>query len=101
MSAPASANRTRQFAVAGFVFALLPYLPVPALAASAIEPAPAQPPVGGPVKAEPARQMLIARVRVNTVNKGDIAILRDARGHTFVPLADYAKWGCRQAVPHW
>ena len=37
--------------------------------------------------------MLIARVLVNTVNKGDIAILRDARGHTFVPLAEYAKWG--------
>ena len=37
--------------------------------------------------------MLIARVLVNTVNKGDIAILRDAQGRTFVPLTEYAKWG--------
>ena len=37
--------------------------------------------------------MIIARILVNTVNKGDLAILRDARGRTLVPLADFAKWG--------
>ncbi len=36
--------------------------------------------------------MLIARILVNTVNKGDIAILRDAEGRTFVPLAEYRRW---------
>ena len=37
--------------------------------------------------------MLIARVFVNTVNKGDIPILRDAQGQVLVPAAEFAKWG--------
>lgn len=37
--------------------------------------------------------MLIARVYVNTVNKGDVAILRDAQGHVLVPVAELDKWG--------
>jgi outer membrane usher protein len=97
MSIPAPARRRRQFAVVGFVVALLPLLPAPALGAAGDDPVPSRQPGGGSAKAEPARTMLIARVQVNTVNKGDVAILRDAQGHTFVPLAEYAKWGLSPA----
>ena len=93
MSIPAPASRRRHFAAAGFVFALVPLLPAPALAAAGDASRSSLQPGDGSAKSEPARTMLIARVLVNTVNKGDIAILRDAQGRTFVPLAEFAKWG--------
>jgi outer membrane usher protein FimD/PapC len=37
--------------------------------------------------------MLIARVLVNTVNKGDLAILRDMQGKILVPATEFDKWG--------
>jgi len=37
--------------------------------------------------------LLFARVRLNTIDKGDVPIVRDARGHTLVPLAELRKWG--------
>ena len=37
--------------------------------------------------------MLFARVIVNTVNRGDIPILRDEQGNVFVPAAEFANWG--------
>jgi outer membrane usher protein FimD/PapC len=37
--------------------------------------------------------MLIARVFVNTVNRGDIAVLRDAKGSFLIPAEDVTKWG--------
>ena len=36
---------------------------------------------------------LIARVIVNTVNRGDIAILRDEQGNVFIPASEFADWG--------
>ena len=93
MSIPAPASKRRQPALAGFIFAVLPLLPAPALGASGEDPEPSRQFGGGPATAEPTRTMLIARVLVNTVNKGDIAILRDAQGRIFVPLTEYAKWG--------
>ena len=75
-------------------------LPAPALGATGEDPAPSQQSGGAPARAEPARTMLIARVLVNTVNKGDIAILRDAQGRTFVPLTEYAKWGLSPPSAH-
>src|SRR4029077_18690434 len=41
----------------------------------------------------PAYEMLIARVLVNTVNKGDFAILRDMQGKILVPATEFDKWG--------
>ncbi len=38
---------------------------------------------------------LIARVFVNTVNKGDIPILRDADGLVLVPAAQLVQWGLK------
>lgn len=37
--------------------------------------------------------MLIARVLVNSVSKGDVAILRDAADRILVPAAELARWG--------
>lgn len=36
--------------------------------------------------------MLIARVRVNTVAKGDLAVVRDARGRMLVPRVEFEQW---------
>jgi len=38
-------------------------------------------------------ETLIARVRVNTVSKGDVALLRDALGKVLVPAAEFDSWG--------
>src|SRR5437762_3055509 len=38
-------------------------------------------------------ETLIARVFVNTVNRGDLAILRDTQGKVLVPVAEFDKWG--------
>ena len=91
MSIPAPASRSRRFAVVGFVFALLAYLPLPAQAAPDSNASPQQD--AAPPKPVPAHEILIARVLFNTVNKGDIPILRDVQGHLYVPQAEYAKWG--------
>ena len=40
-----------------------------------------------------ARDVIIARIVVNTVPRGDIPILRDAEGRIFVPASEVAKWG--------
>ena len=98
MSRQAPASRPRQLAfVAFFAVALLP---IPAAAASATggaAPGPdsvlAQQDGGAQARPASAYTMLIARVRVNTVNRGDIPILRDSQGRTFVPEAEYKKWG--------
>jgi outer membrane usher protein len=37
--------------------------------------------------------MLIARVFVNTVSRGDIPVLRDADGRFYVPAAEFERWG--------
>ena len=37
--------------------------------------------------------MLIARVIVNTIRRGDIPILRDEQGNVFVPAAEFDGWG--------
>lgn len=91
MSTPAPASK--QFAAAGFVFALLPLLVGPVFAAAADDPVLPRPLQAAPAETHASRVMLIARVLVNTVNKGDLPILRDAQGHTYVPEAEYAKWG--------
>jgi outer membrane usher protein len=46
----------------------------------------------------PPYAMLIARVFVNTVNRGDIPVLREANGRFFVPVTEFERWGL--AVPH-
>jgi outer membrane usher protein len=87
MSIPAPANRLGPLAVTASVVAFLLLLEVPVVVAAG--PAPTR---GDEATAVPP-QMLIARVLVNTVNKGDLAILRDAQGHLLVPLVEFAKWG--------
>ncbi len=47
----------------------------------------------GTASATAAAERLIARVFVNAVNRGDLALLRDANGNFFVPAAEFAKWG--------
>jgi len=98
MSRQAPASRPQQLAFAAlFAVALLPIPAAAASAAAGAGPDPdtflAQQVDGGPAKPRSAFTALIARVRVNTVNRGDIPILRDAQGRTFVPEAEYAKWG--------
>ena len=46
----------------------------------------------------PPYAMLIARVFVNTVNRGDLPVLRDASGRFFIPQPEFDRWGL--AVPH-
>ena len=46
-----------------------------------------------PADPRPVHEAMIARIRVNRVGKGDVAILRDAEGGLLVPAADYAQWG--------
>jgi len=55
--------------------------------------APSQQPPATPVSPATPLQPLYARVFVNTVNRGDIALLRDARGRFFVPAAEFSTWG--------
>ena len=43
-------------------------------------------------------QTLFARVFVNTVNRGDVPVLRDARGGFFVPAGEFSRWGIALAV---
>ena len=38
-------------------------------------------------------ESLFARVIVNTVSRGDLPVLRDARGNFLVPAAEFSKWG--------
>src|SRR5215813_11871415 len=61
--------------------------PAPAAESGAVRIAPVAPPVA----------MLIVRVFVNTVSRGDIPVLRDASGHFFVPQAEFERWSL--AVP--
>ena len=65
-------------------------------AAVAAEPAQATGSTGilGTTPAIPApREAIIARIVVNTVPRGDIAIVRGGDGRIFVPVSDAAKWG--------
>jgi outer membrane usher protein FimD/PapC len=43
--------------------------------------------------AAPPVERLIARVFVNTVSRGDLALLRDAKGRFLVPAAEFSSWG--------
>ncbi len=43
--------------------------------------------------------MLVARVLVNTVNRGDIPVLRDVSGRILVPMAEFAQWGLTVGAP--
>jgi outer membrane usher protein len=85
--------------VAVIVIALLPDLTAPAQAAVSDDASRAS---GSPLPASagartPSAQgpfaVLIARVIVNTVRRGDIPILRDEQGSVFVPAAEFATWG--------
>lgn len=49
--------------------------------------------IGAPAPSEGPFAMLIARVIVNTVRRGDIPILRDEQGNAFVPASEFAQWG--------
>lgn len=94
MSIPAPANRLGLLAVSASVVALLLFFEISVAVAAGLEPA------GGDEAKAVRPMMLIARVRVNTVNKGDLAILRDDQGHLLVPLAEFARWGLAPgAVP--
>jgi len=100
MSMRAPAPRLRRFAFAvGIVFALHPGPGAPAATAArdaeVVEPAVV---AANRItsRESPARAPftpLIARVYVNTVNKGDVAILRDADDLVLVPAAQLAQWG--------
>src|SRR5262245_43328510 len=82
MSTRAAAGRTKALAVTRFLVALVLTI---AAAASEVR------------AAEPGRAMLIARVLVNTVNRGDLAVIRDARGHMLVPQSDFRQWNLQIA----
>ncbi len=56
-------------------------------APSSAAPAATSPPVTPPFA------MLIARVFVNTVNRGDVPVLRDAQGRFLVPATEFERWG--------
>jgi outer membrane usher protein len=95
MSNPVPADRRHQLAlIAAILIALLPDLVAPVWAATEADDSALAKPVADLRSSEPVRYvMLIARVFVNTVNKGDIPILRDAQGQVLVPAAEFAKWG--------
>jgi outer membrane usher protein FimD/PapC len=40
-----------------------------------------------------APEVLVVRVFVNSVNRGDVTVLRDADGNFLVPAEEFAKWG--------
>lgn len=99
MSPRVLATRLRLLAlVAGTAIALLPDPTAPARAAPGDDSSRA---VGSPppANAAPAHApqgpftLLIARVIVNSVGKGDIRILRDEGGDVFVPAAEFETWG--------
>jgi len=100
MSMRAPVPRLRRLAcLVGIVFALQPGPGAPA-ATPARDVAPTETAVVAANRVisreSPARapfMPLIARVLVNTVSKGDIAILRDADGLVLVPAAQLAQWG--------
>jgi outer membrane usher protein FimD/PapC len=77
----------------------------PLLAAAAAEAAPGSEgiPVAGsfaaPASAAAPFETLIARVLVNTVSRGDLTLLRDARGNFFVAESDFASLGLSIARP--
>ena len=50
---------------------------------------------GGPVVPQGPFEPLIARVVVNTVNKGDAALLRDAHGLLLAPARELSQWGVK------
>ena len=97
MWGPAPAGRPPR---TGLVTALL-LLAVPGLAAplraAALEAPDAATVMTGqpaaPVPLAPPVEALIARVVVNAVNRGDVAVLRDAKGDFLVPAAEFARWG--------
>jgi outer membrane usher protein len=99
MSPQVPAIRLRQLAlVAGTVIALLPDPTAPARGApvdDSLRATASQLPgnIGPAHTPEGPFAMLIARVVVNSVSKGDIAILRDEGGNVFVPAAEFQTWG--------
>src|SRR5271157_2779379 len=99
MSTRAPVHRLRQLAfVAGVVFAALPGLDAPAIAAAGDNTAPVSDAASGRgvdrprPSVRPPFQGLIARVFVNTVNKGDLPLLLDAVGQVLVPATEFSKW---------
>ncbi len=98
MFPPVLAARLRPLGlVAGIVFALLAGLTTPAPAAAGEDASRvsgfALPGSAGAAAAEGPFAMLFVRVIVNTINRGDIPILRDEQGNVFVPAAEFANWG--------
>src|SRR6478736_9155150 len=99
MRAPAPRLRRFAFAV-GLVLALEPGPAAPAAVPTRdLTPEPTVvAATQTPGRESPARapfMPLIARVFVNTVNKGDVAILRDADGLVLVPAAQLTQWGLK------
>src|SRR5439155_20389939 len=100
MSIRVPADRLRQVTfVAGIVFVLQSGPSASAAAATADGAAlVAATPTANTIanRSSPARapyEMLIARVFVNTVNKGDIPIVRDVDGRVLVPAVQFEQWG--------
>ncbi len=85
--APAT-SRHRTAGVAGLFLLFLPWW------IAAAEPAPPQqrPAAPAPSQAAAPIERLIARVFLNTVNRGDIVVLRDANGRFLVPVAEFKSW---------
>jgi outer membrane usher protein FimD/PapC len=88
--APAARRATAFLVRAVFAAALLLALAAPACAAPAADAGPAA--ASNVATAPLDHETLFARVRVNLVGKGDVAILRDATGRVLVPAAEYARW---------
>jgi outer membrane usher protein FimD/PapC len=105
---PAAATRRAKAASAGLLLVVLPLSLAAAevergavAAAGAtprVETAPAASPIPAPAaSARPApaaaRTMLIARVLLNTVPRGDVPLVRDEHGRMLVPLGEFGGWG--------
>lgn len=100
MSIRVPVSKLRQPAlVSAIVIALLPNPSAPAFAAAPVDASPAPPATRNssaerePAAARAPYATFIARVLVNTVYKGDLAILRDADGRFLVPAAEFDRWG--------
>jgi outer membrane usher protein FimD/PapC len=103
MSGRAPATRARRRSgVAGLLLFVAAWPTTPAVAAESVaaaEAALASAPAAAAVTIEAPFERIIARVLVNTVNHGDVPVLRDAKGNFLVAAAEFARWGLTVAAP--
>ena len=98
--APATKQR-RRAGVAGLLLSVAVWPAAPAAAESvpAAEAALALAPAGAAMPVQAPFERIIARVLVNSMSRGDLPVLRDAKGSFLVAAAEFAKWGLAVVAP--